>query len=379
VVELATARRRLLVEGRNPFYVRSGYIVFARQSTLFAAPFDPALRELTGPVVRIVDGVQTDNANDTNFAVARDGTLVYVPEASLDRRLVWVDRKGRPRPLVDERRAFAHPRISPDGRRVVVSVPRESGGNEIWIYDVARGTRTRLSAAGPVSRPIWTPDGTRITFQREGKLYSVPADDSREPQPVRTRDGSSVGAYALAWSRDGRALVYSDPQPATGRDVWVLPVGGMPVPFLTTPRDERAAMFSPDGRWMVYAAKEAGREEEVYVQPYPGPGGRVVVSPGGGIEPVWSPTGREIFYRSVEGRRMMAVDVRTEPSFAVGTPRVLFEGRLEPFGGSYWSNYDVSPDGREFLMLEAVGSPTPRLNVVLNWIGRLTQAPDAHP
>jgi Tol biopolymer transport system component len=118
---------------------------------------------------------------------------------------------------------------------------------------------------------------------------------------------------------------------------------------------------------VVYAAKEAGREEEVYVQPSPGPGGRVVISPVGGIEPVWSPTGREIFYRSVDATRMMAVDVRTEPSLVVGTPCLLFAGRFATADGSYWSNYDVSPDGREFLMLEADQSESPRLNVVLDW------------
>ena len=127
-------------------------------------------------------------------------------------------------------------------------------------------------------------------------------------------------------------------------------------------------MFSPDGRWIVYAAKETGREEQIVVQPYPGPGGRDVISRGGGIEPVWSPTGREIFFRSVDGTEVMTVDVRTEPSFSVGTPRVLFAGQFADLGSSYWSNYDVSPDGQSFLMLESDQTSTPRLNVVLNWV-----------
>ena len=184
------------------------------------------------------------------------------------------------------------------------------------------------------------------------------------------REDRLTSIFPLDWSSDGSVLVFSAPAPTTNRDVWTLR-GEMAMPFLITPRDERAAMFSPDGRWIVYTAKETGREEQVYVQPYPGPGGREVISRGGGIEPVWSSTGREIFFRSVDGTQIMSVDVRTETSFAAGTPTVLFAGRFANLGGSYWSNYDVSRDGQSFLMLEADQTSTPRLNVVVNWANAL--------
>lgn len=129
-------------------------------------------------------------------------------------------------------------------------------------------------------------------------------------------------------------------------------------------------MFSPDGRWVVYAAKEVGRDEQVYVQPYPGPGDRVVVSRDGGIQPVWSPTGREIFYRSVDGRRMMAVDIETTPKVSVGTPHVLFEGPYR-LGESFWSDYDVWPDGNEFLMVTVDDAPPPGIHVFINWISEV--------
>ena len=130
------------------------------------------------------------------------------------------------------------------------------------------GARTRLSPIG--SRPIWTADGQRVTFQMGGSLYSVPADDSGQPRLVLEREDRFSGLYPLAWSRNGRVLMFSAPARATNRDVWMLPSGSAITPFLVTPRDERAAMFSPDGRWVVYAARETGREEQVYVQPYPG-------------------------------------------------------------------------------------------------------------
>jgi Tol biopolymer transport system component len=364
-LDIATGRRLPLVEGSNPFYVPTGHVVFARGTTLWTVPFDAARLMATGDAVRLFDGVRNDG-NDAHFAAAGDGTLVYVPEASTISRLVWFDRQGHPRPLDSERRQYAHPRVSPDGTRVVLMVRRDQVSWDLWVYDVARGTRARLSASGRTSRPIWSADGSRITFQKEGDLYSVPADDSSSPELVLKRDDQRSSLYPLSWSRDGRLLAYSHPLPATNRDVWVLPVGKTPIPFLTTPRDERAAMFSPDGRWIVYAAKETGREEQIYVQPFPGPGGRIVVSPDSGIEPVWSATGREIFYRSVDGTRMLSVEVRTAPSLSVGPPRVLFAGRFVDSGGSYWSNYDVSRDGQQFLMLEADESSTPRINVVVN-------------
>jgi Tol biopolymer transport system component len=124
-------------------------------------------------------------------------------------------------------------------------------------------------------------------------------------------------------------------------------------------------MFSPDSRWVVYAVKETGREEQVYIQRYPGSGGRELISREGGSEPVWSPTGREIFYRSSDGTRIMSVEVDTEPTLTIGDSRVLLAGRFITSEGSYWSNYDVSRDGPEFVMLEGDQASTSQLNVLL--------------
>jgi serine/threonine-protein kinase len=277
---------------------------------------------------------------------------------------VWVDRKGGSTPAIDEPQRFVHPRLSPDGARVVVYLPQQAGGNELWIYDLVRKTRLRLSARGQVSRPIWSHDGKRITFQKDSSLYSMLADDSTGPQLLMERTAPASGLFPLAWSRDGRMLVYSRPARETNRDVFTLAIDGTAAPFLETPRDERSAMLSPDGRWMLYAALEPGREEEVYVQRHPGPGERVVVSPGGGREPVWSPLGNEIFYRSIDGRRMMAVDVTTEPELRIGVPRLLFEGDFQT--GSFFSNYDVTPDAKQFLMIEGAAASQSRLRVVVH-------------
>jgi Tol biopolymer transport system component len=238
VVEIATGNRRPLIEGQNPVYMRTGHLVFARGSSLFAVPFDLTQLAVTGETVQLMDGVRVDG-NDTHFAVANDGTLVYVPETATQSRLVWFDRKGQSRPLDAQPRRYAHPRISPDGTRVVVTVARESGGNEIWIYDVERGAHAQLSATGRVSRPIWTADSKGLTFQRDGDLYSAPADDSAGPQLLLKRDAPELvlrredrltSIFPLDWSSDGSVLVFSAPAPTTNRDVWTLR-GEMPCHF----------------------------------------------------------------------------------------------------------------------------------------------------
>jgi Tol biopolymer transport system component len=365
-VDVATGARRTLLEGLNP-QVSRGRLLFGRGSTLMAAPFDNSRLAVTGPAVQIGETVYARD-DRTYYAASATGALIYLPPADAERRrLVWVDRNGAARPVIDDYASFTHPRISPEGNRVLVQTGA-TGRSEFWIHDLARGTRTRLTPSGAVTRAVWTPDGKRITFQQRGDLYSMPVDESTGPELVVARDERATSLFPLAWSRDGRTLVYSRPTGETNRDVMTLAAGGKPEVFLGTPRDERAAMLSPDGRWMVYAMQEPGRDEEVYVQPFGQPGGRLVVSRDGGIEPIWSPKGNEIFYRSVDGRRMMAVDVDVRPGQPVhiGTPQLVFEGPFPAIGGSFWSNYDVTPDGQRFLMVEATNQEGARINVVVN-------------
>jgi Tol biopolymer transport system component len=192
-----------------------------------------------------------------------------------------------------------------------------------------------------------------------------------------------------SWSPDGQLLAYIEINPSTQRDIWVLRMGDPSLgsgqapspgsgqvrkaqPFLRTPFNESLPRFSPDGRWLAYMSDESGRNE-IYVQPYPGPGGKWQISTEGGTEPVWNPNGRELFYRS--GGKMMAVDIATQPGFATGKPRMLFEGGYEPAPVPNF-NYDVSHDGQRFLMIkstEATEAAPTQINVVLNWFEELKQ------
>jgi Tol biopolymer transport system component len=264
--------------------------------------------------------------------------------------------------------------------------------SQIWLYDLSRETLTRLTFEGNSNQyPAWTPDGKRFAFQsnKEGalNLFWQMADGSGDLERLTTSDYTQT---ASSWSPDGQLLAFHEIDPAMQRDIWVLRMGDASrgsgevpsgasgqarkaQPFLRTRFDEASLRFSPDGRWLAYISNETGRYE-IYVQPYPGPGGgKWQISAEGGTEPVWNPNGRELFYRS--GGKMMAVDIATQPSFAVGKTRMLFEGEYVPTPATL-SNYDVSPDGQRFLMLkpseQEQTAPT-QINVVLNWFEELKQ------
>jgi Tol biopolymer transport system component/predicted Ser/Thr protein kinase len=367
-----TGERRVLVEGgAHARYVPSGHLVYARAGGLVAVPFDLKRLEVTGSPVSILEGVSMNPAFGwAQFSASADGSLAYVPGGSSvsERTLHWVDRKGTARPLPAPPRAYLSSRLSPDGQRLAVG----SEVTGVWLYDLARGTLTRLTETfGALSLPIWTPDGKHVTFRSmvssSLNLHWMPADGSRAAERLTTSENmQSPGS----WSPDGQVLAFSENDPTTGWDVWVLKLEGerKPRPFLQTPFNEGAPMFSPDGRWLAYQSDESGRQE-IYVRPFPGPGGRSQISTEGGTEPMWARNGRELFYRS--GDKMMAAAIETKPVFAATKPKLLFEGHYERgfFSASFQPNYDVSPDGQRFLMIKASEqeSAVTQVNVVLNW------------
>jgi len=371
VQSLETGQRRVLVQGvANAFvrYLPTGHLVYPQAGTLTAVPFDLARLELSGVPFPVVEGVWLGR-----FSVSSSGSLVYGPGHAdgVEHRLVWVDRKGTARPLAAPPRPYRDPRLSPDGRRVVVAVGDPD--RDVWVYDIARDTLTRLTFEARNFWPLWTPDGKRVTFSsnRLGPwaLFWKPADGSVGEELLLAKEYNQIGE---SWSPDGQMLAFHETHPTTAMDIWVLPLQGerKPRPFLRTPFIEGAAAFSPDGRWLAYSSNESGRFE-VYVKPVRGAGGPWQISTEGGREPVWARNGRELFFLNAD--KMMAVDIRTEPTFAPGKPRLLFEGQYVEASGRFRARYDVAPDSQRFLMVkqsEQTAAPT-QLNVVLNWFEEL--------
>jgi hypothetical protein len=379
VYSIGNGQRRDLIPGAtHPQYALSGQLVYAQQGTLMAVPFDPQRLTVTGAAVPVVEGVlESSVLTAPQYGISSAGSLVYIPGVQGSRRLVWVGRNGAEQPLTVPAHAYDSPRISPDGRKIAVSID-----GQIWLYDLSRDTLTRLTFAGNTNnRPVWTPDGKRVAFysNKEGQLnlFWQLADGSGGLERLIASENLNV---PLSFSPDGQLLAFNDLNPTTQTDIWVLrmsdPSAGSgqvrkAQPFLRTAFTEGAARFSPDGHWLAYISDESGRFE-VYVQPYPGPGGKWQISTEGGGEPVWNPNGRELFYRS--GNKMMAAEVTTQPSFAVGKPRVLFMGEYG-LASVPVANYDVSPDGQRFLMVKPSeqAASLSQIVVVQNWFEELKQ------
>ena len=383
VQSLDSGERKILWEGGSDArYVPTGHLVNALEDVLFALPFDLASLEVSGRPVSIVEGVRRAigpggpelNTASANYGFSDRGTLIYVPGPAVGVRriLALVDREGAVEPLGAPPGAYVDPRLSPDGRRLAVTIREEN--SDVWVYDLGRRTFSRLTFDPRVDEtPIWTPDGKWVTFAAGmggvRNLLRRLADGSGEEEQLVTLQEH---AHPNSWSPDGQVLVFGmGPTGTASEGIWLLPLEGdrKPTLFLKTPFNVYASRLSPDGHWIAYASNESGRSE-IYVQPFPGLGRKWQISTDGGGHAVWARNGRELFYRN--GDRMMLVEVTTQPNFAPGSPKALFEGQFfTPAAGN--TAYDVAPDGQHFLMIQHVESEqvVTQIHVVLNWFEEL--------
>jgi len=392
VRSLVTNEQKVLIEGAaDARYVPTGHLVYVREGTLMAVPFNLERLETTGSPVGILEGVMQDvnttsSSGDTGaaqFSISDSGSLVYMPGGVADREVsaVWVSRDGKTEPIPIPLRSFLVPRFSPDGQQLVLTSTTGMMTQNVATYGIKRGALSALTTAGQNMMAVWTPDGKRVTFGSSAagplNLFWKPADGSGPAERLTT---SEHNQRPSSWSPDGKTLAFLEIISDTHADIWTLSLeNGVAKtrPLVQSPSLKRWAEFSPDGRWLAYVSNESGRDE-VYVQPYPGPGFRLQVSTEGGIEPAWSHSGREMFYviPNPNGTmKMMAVDVALQPKFTVGRPHLLFEGRFA--ASTYLRNYDVASDDRRFIMIQAKEqAQEPSLTemfLVQNWFEELKQ------
>jgi serine/threonine-protein kinase len=376
---LESGTTRVLVEGgNNPLYTPSGHLVYATvPATLMAAPFDLDTLSLTGTAVPVLEGFAVVKGTGAiNLAVAADGTLAYVRGAGGvfqgGTGFQWVSRGGKTLGSVASNvDGPRYPRISPDGRWLVVTIGQANQG-QIWVIDLTGASQPRqLTFKGHNVMPVWSADGKSIAFtsDRDGQrnLFRIAADGSElEPRALAT---SRHEQSPSAWSVDGESLLYEESFAARG-DLSILSVrNGSSTPWLRTQFDESDASISPDGKWVSYVTDQTGRPE-VWVRPFPGPGAPLRVSADGGREPIWSRSGSELFYQS--GRKMMAAEVVSRGTTIEFTrPTVLFEGGFVPNESNVPRTYDVARDGRFLMIQEAPLTRPTSIVLVLNWFEEL--------
>jgi eukaryotic-like serine/threonine-protein kinase len=390
VGSLQSGKSKNLFPGNAARYLPTGHIVYELENNLLAIPFDLKTLSVTGGPVPVIENV-IRMGGAPQYAVSGSGTLVYIPGTKAtaepgQRTLVWVDKRGREEPITAPPNDYRFPRMSPDGTKVALAI-NAGDKSDIWIWDLLRETMMRLTLNEASNCPLWTPDGKRIVFSVSGdrraeKLYWKAADGTGSDEALGSVKGKMYFTPS-SWSADGKTLV------AYGRDVALdasHDIGVMSMdgdhqwkPLLDEKYNEVNAEISPDGRWMAYGSNESGRNE-VYVRPFPGANtGKWPVSMKGGFCPLWSPDGRTLYYRADDA--VMAVPVETLPAFKPGKPEILFRGTyVGPYGGDAHL-WDISPDGKRFLMMKAVQStekapavePPRRINIVLNWTEELKQ------
>ena len=361
---------KILFPGVAPRYVSTGHIVYAVDDSLFAVGFDLDTLEAVGGPVPMVGGVQM---NPSQYALSDSGTLVYVPvgTANVQRTLVWVDREGQEELINMPLQGYSAPRLSPDGGQIALGINEEEGGRNIWIWDLARETLTRLTFDLSTQGSVWTPDGGRITFasNTDGNIYWQAVDGSGIPEPLTDVDRLLT---PRAFSPDGDQLLYTEGTFPSDIGFLTLDGGRDPEPLLATSFHESRPEVSPDGRWIAYESTESG-QPEVYVRPFPAVNtGRWPISTGGGSRPLWSRDGGELLYLSGPGT-VMAVSVDTTTTFMAGRPEVVVQGNYVT------QDYDVSLDGQRFLMIKDAASDAdsdiaaPKINIVLNWFEELKE------
>jgi hypothetical protein len=365
--------RLLIASGSNAQYA-SGYVLFMRETTLMAQRFNVDRLALEGEAHPLADQVQVggDTGRTGAFAASQGGLLVFqTGDVASGQRVLWFDRNGKSYDTINQTGDNYNPRLSPDGKRLVVQRRSTSTGFDLWIIDLTRGTNTPLtSGPGSELEPLWSPAGDRVLYRAnpDGKfsLYAKDAGGVGQEEQISMLEQNIGGLND--WSGKVDQILFT-----TGGNLWLLPTTGdkKAHPYMETPFQENQGRFSPDGRWIAYVSQESN-SGRVYIQPFPfSPSAkRIQISVNGGANPRWHANGKELFFTGPE-RYLMSVEFKTVgDTLEPGPENRLFQ---LPVGTSF--NYTLTADGQRFIFgvsptiaESAVGAP---LTTVVNWTSML--------
>jgi serine/threonine-protein kinase len=347
-------------------YDGNGHVLFGRANgQVMAAPFSVRRQAITGPSVLVLENVRQAPLGATGYSVAANGTLVYQSADEGGQQAMYVvDRRGTERRLKGPAQAFQEPRVSPDGRRVVVTAGAGSGGGRIWVYDMGPGTLSPFTGDSGYMRAEWTSDGSHVIYIQQGAeadyLLSRPWDAS-SPPTILTRTSRGL-LYDVSVGKPhelsalGRGMV-------PFAHIWLAPTDSFAaMRSFTTGATEVTPRVSPNGKLLAYASRESEGEYQVYLTPIPGPGPHVQVSVDGGKEPVWSHDGTTLFYRGPT--RLMGATIAEHPSPEVTRRDSFFVDVYHKYTPR--TQYDVLPNGNEFLMIRGTVSRS-SIYAIVNW------------
>ena len=361
--------------------------MYLQDATLFAVPFDLDRLAVTGPSVPAIEGVMSNAATGgAQLAVSASGTLVYLPGQSIGigNPIHWMDREGKTTPLRVTPAPWINILFAPDGQNLAIQI--NEGARDIWVLEWAQDRLTRLTSDPAADiKPVWSPDGRRIVFASDratpstANLYWQRTDGAGAAQRLTESKNPQEPA---SWHPSGTFLAFTELNPATNRDLMILPMEGdeasgwkpgTPTVFLNTAAQEREPMFSPDGRWLAYTSNEAGHDE-VYVRPFRGLGGRQLVSTGGGVTPTWSRKKRELFY-VINGQIMVVPYAVEGNSFRAEAPRRWSDGPSLVAGSGAVRMFDLHPDGERIafgpLRQRPVGAAPDHFTMITNFFDEL--------
>ena len=376
VATLDGSENRMLMSAESNPVVVPGYLLYVQIGVLMAQPFDARRAQLQGDPIAVAEGVNRNPGTWRGaFDASKDGILVFQPGAdSRGSQLQWLSRDGKTPTNFGERDLLGEMRLSRDGRKLALMIGEPQP--VLWVYDVARVVRTRLTFEGSAdASPVWSPDGNRIAFSQKhsGQALDIYAKDASGSGKEELLFSDSVDKIVLDWSPDGRYLLFASTPSSQSWSIWLLPLFGdrKPQPFLqatgTGVSNLFGAVLSPDGKWVAYQSRESGRGE-IYVTSFPQSSGKWQVSIAGGNQPRWRKDGKALMYLSPDRTIMEAPIIFQEGAVEVGAvqPYVRSSATSQRWGGSY----DIAPDGR-VLVNSLIGEGAHSITMVVNWTAGL--------
>ncbi len=379
VASLDGKENKLLLRVHSNAAYANGLLLYARESTLMAQPFDLRRLQLTGQAQPVAENVETDSAWwHSVFTVSQNGVLAFAPVSPNSKnQLLWFDRSGKPLGSLAEPGNYRTVRLSPDGQQLAVETSQPA--SDLWVFDLRQNTKSQLTFGSSTNTmPVWSPDGKFVAFSSDRQngtidIYKKPSGSSQNEEVLLQ---SPMDKLVMDWSPDGQYLLYLQAEGLTadGKNIeslMALPVNGKTKPLLVlkSPAYDSDGRFSPDGRWFAFSSRLAG-PQQVFVIPFPGPGNPKQISSSFGVSPLWRSDGKAIFYLD-DSTNLMETEVETKgDGLAVGKTHLLFKTKAESF---VYQGYpiDVSREGKRFIINSHAEENSQELTIIANWLAGL--------